>query len=425
MKSQESFDLLITNASQLITLKGNKVPRRTKYMSELGIIKNGAIAVTADKIHWVGPTKQLPQLWLKNTENVIDASGSVVMPGFVDPHTHLVFGGSREKEFALRASGATYSEIAKSGGGILSTVRATRKASFNSLVESSIVKLDRMIELGTTAVEIKSGYALNLEDELKILKTIKELVSRHPISIVSTFLGAHICPPERDKKSYIDFLKTVMIPQVASQQLAEFCDVFCEDWVFTKDESFDILKTGLKYGLLPKIHTEQFHSTDGYKVAIELNAVSADHLDYLSDQGINDLASSNVIGCLLPGASFFLGSKKYPPARKMIDAGIAVALSTDFNPGSSMTQSMPLMMTIACTHMGMTPAETIVASTINAACAIKKETKIGSLEQGKQADFIIIDANDYRVLPYHFGVNLVKTVIKNGKIVFPKDISIR
>ena len=409
-------DLIIKNAEELLTLSPS-----SKEESGLGIIRKGAITVKEGKIFWIGKTEELPkEFGLGKDGQEIDATGKVVMPGLIDSHTHLIFAGSREKEFEQRIQGLSYLEIAERGGGILSTVEATRKASFDELLSLGKKRLDRMLSKGVTTIEAKSGYGLSLQDEMKILKVMKALQEVHPIEIVPTFLGAHTIPREfRDARTrYIDLLTEEMIPRVAQERLAEFCDVFCEEKAFTLEESKKILETGKGYGLKPKIHADQLSPGGGAELAAEVGAFSADHLEYVSQTGIERMAEKGVTAVLLPGASFFLSMKKFPPAREMIEKGVYVSLATDLNPGSSMTESLPLMMTMGCTMYKMIPKEVIQATTIHAARSMGRENEIGSLEVGKQADILLLAIPNYRYLPYHFGVDHVEVVIKKGKIVY-------
>jgi imidazolonepropionase len=420
MPRKAQVDLIIKNAEELLTLSP-----ASKEQSRLGIVRNGALTVKAGKIFWVGETKALSKSFvLKHRGREIDATGKVVMPGLIDSHTHLVFAGSRENEFEQRIQGLSYLEIAERGGGILSTVEATRKASFNELLSLGKKRLDRMLSKGVTTIEAKSGYGLSLKDELKILKVLKSLKESHPIDIVPTFLGAHTVPKElkNDRRRYIDLIIEEMIPRVAQDGLAEFCDVFCEEKAFNPEESRKILETGKRYGLKPKIHADQLGSGGGAELAVEVGAFSADHLEYVSPAGIERMAEKGVTAVLLPGASFFLSMKKFPPAREMIEKGVIVALATDLNPGSSMTESLPLMMTMGCIMFRMTPKEVIRATTINAAKSMGRENEIGSLDIGKQADVVVLDIPNYRYLPYHFGVDHVEMVIKTGKVVYQKSM---
>jgi len=416
MGSRTSLDFVITNAEELLTLSPS-----LGEGSGLGIIHHGAIGISKGRISWVGKTEEISGKfsWSRDGRE-IDGTGKVVMPGLIDAHTHLIFAGSRENEFEQRIQGLTYQEIAGTGGGILSTVEATRRSSFDELLSLGKRRLDRMLFKGVTTVEAKSGYGLSLQDEMKILKVMKALQEDHPIDIVPTFLGAHTVPKEfrQDRGRYVDLLTEEMIPQVAQERLAEFCDVFCEEKAFTLEESRRILETGKRYGLKPKIHADQLSSGGGAELAAEVDAYSADHLEYASPEGTRKMAEKGVIAVLLPGASFFLSMEKYPPAREMIERGVAVALATDLNPGSSMTESLPMMMTMGCTMYKLLPREVIQATTIHAARSMGREKEIGSLEVGKQADLLILDIPNYRYLPYHFGVDHVEYVIKKGKVVY-------
>ena len=409
-------DLLIKNAAELLTLSPS-----FKEEAGLGMIRNGAMAIQEEKIFWIGKTEELPKEFCLSTGGQeIDATGKVVMPGLIDSHTHLIFAGSRENEFEQRIQGLSYLEIAERGGGILSTVEATRKASFDELLLLGKKRLDRMLSKGVTTVEAKSGYGLSLHDEMKILRVTKTLQEVHPVEIVPTFLGAHTIPKEfRDARTrYIDLLVQEIIPRVAQERLAEFCDVFCEEKAFTLEESRKILETGKEYGLKPKIHADQLSPGGGAELAAEIGAFSADHLEYVSQTGIERMAEKGVIAVLLPGASFFLSMKKLPPAREMIQKGVCVSLATDLNPGSSMTESLPLMMTMGCTMYKMVPREVIRGTTVHAARSMGREKEIGSLEAGKQADILLLDIPNYRYLPYHFGVDHIELVVKKGKIVY-------
>jgi imidazolonepropionase len=409
-------DLIIKNAEELLTLSPS-----LNEASGLGIIRHGALGISKGRIVWAGKTEEISgKVALGQDGRERDATGKVVMPGFIDAHTHLVFAGSRENEFEQRIQGLSYQEIAGRGGGIVSTVAATRHASFDELLSLGKKRLDRMLSKGVTTVEAKSGYGLSLRDETRILKVMQALQEDHPIDIVPTFLGAHTVPKEfrQERTRYVDLLTEEMIPQIAQERLAEFCDVFCEEKAFTLEESKKILEAGKRYGLKPKIHADQLSSGGGAELAAEVQAYSADHLEYASPEGIRNMAEKGVTAVLLPGASFFLSMKKYPPARDMIEQGVAVALATDLNPGSSMTESLPLMMTMGCAMYKMLPNEVIQATTIHAARSMGREKEIGSLEAGKQADLLVLDIPNYRYLPYHFGVDHVEYVIKKGKIVY-------
>ena len=408
-------DLIIENAAQILTLSAGKSAGKAE--EKLAILTNGSMAIAKGRIVWVGPWQQISQqVDLSSNPHRIEASGKVVLPGFIDSHTHLVFAGTREKEFELRLQGATYQEIAAKGGGIRSTVQKTRQASKEELLEIGKRHLDQMLSLGTTTVEAKSGYGLSTQDEIKMLEVLRDLDRAHPVSVVPTFMGAHEIPPEyADKKDdYVRLVIEEMIPAVAEKKLAVFCDVFCEQGVFSPEESRRILEAGKRYGLEAKIHADELTSLGGAELAAELGAASADHLLFISDKGMERMAEKGVVATLLPGTAFFLFLGRYAPARKMIEKGVTVALASDFNPGSCMTQSLPLITTIACTQMRMTPAEAILGITLHAATALKKEREIGSLEAGKQADLVILDIPDYRHLSYHFGVNHVWKVINKG-----------
>jgi imidazolonepropionase len=416
-----SNTLAVVNCSQLVTLAGPRRPRVGAELRDVGLIKDGAMLVRDGRIEKIG-TRRDVESSIAEAADVIDAGGRVVLPGFVDAHTHPVFAGTRVNEFEERAGGATYQEIAARGGGIQSTVKATRDASLEQLVLAGRRYASWFLRCGTTTVEAKSGYGLTLEDELKILRAIKQLNAETPLNYVPTFLGAHDVPPEyrarRDK--YVSLLIEEMIPQVTEQKLAEYCDVFCEDRVFTNDESWKILSAARCGGLGLRIHADQLSLSGGAKLAAELNTVTADHLEHTDDAGIAALKAAGVQPVLLPGSVYALGSARYPVARDMIEAGLAVVLATDFNPGSSPTPSMLMILSLASTHMKMTPAEGISAATINAAYSLNRGDKIGSLEAGKTADFVIYDCSDYRELAYFFGIEHPWRVFSCGKLVHQK-----
>jgi len=348
----------------------------------------------------------------------VECGEYVVMPGFVDSHTHLVFAGGRDEEFAMRSAGLTYQEIASQGGGILNTVKAVRSSTKKELKKTSRKYLAAMLRHGSTTVEIKSGYGLDMDNEVKMLETIAELSKEEVIGIIPTFLGAHALPPEfkSDIDGYVREINGRMLPYVAEHKLSRFCDVFCENGYFGLREAASILTQGQALGLTAKLHAEELSPLGGAELAARFHAASADHLEHITERGIHALAAEGVVGVLLPGVSFFL-NHKFAPARDMIDAGVAVALATDFNPGSCMSYSIPLMMTIACTHMQMTPEEAIVASTLNAAAALQMSDHIGSLEVGKRADILLLQIPNYRYLAYHFGENHVDRVIKDGVVL--------
>ncbi len=387
---------------------------RGRSMRRIETIDNAAIVVRGVNIEWIGKNTTIPSGYLDNAQT-IDATGLVALPGFVDMHTHLVFGATREAEFSMRCSGASYQEIAEQGGGIQNTVGKTRAADKSLLLKKATKYLDSMLRHGTTTVEIKSGYGLTERDEIKILEVVRALQNDHPSTIVATFLGAHAIPREfaENTEGYIALIIERMIPYVASKNLSAFCDVFCENGYFSREDSRRILDTGRRYGLTPKIHADELSPSGGAELALEVGAVSADHLEYIDDITIEKFGRSDVVAGLLPGVSFNLGHA-YAPARKLIDAGAAVALATDFNPGSCMSYSVPLMMTIACTQMKMTPEEALTASTLNAAAALNLSDTVGSLEPGKRADIALLRIPGYTYLPYHFGENHVAAVVKDG-----------
>lgn len=413
--------LYIKHANQLITLKGSSEQPLTKEkMSELHIIEDGAVLIEDGKIKAVGTTSELEGLFqgdLAGAETV-DASGKVVVPGLVDPHTHLVYAGSRENEFNMRLNGASYMEIMNNGGGIHATTTRTREASEEELVKESLVRLDRFLLHGVTTVEAKSGYGLDWETEYKQLKAAEKVGALHPVDIVRTFMGAHAVPSQykQDPDAFIDLVIEEMLPKVAEEKLAEFNDIFCEHGVFTPEQSRKLLEAGKRLGLTPKIHADEIEPYEGAELAAEVGAISADHLLRASDKGIQMMAEKGVIGVLLPGTAFFLMTEA-ARGRKMIDSGVPVAISTDCNPGSSPTCSMPFMMNLACMHMGLNPAEAITAATINAAHAINRGKEIGSIEEGKKADLLVLNVPNYMQMQYHYGMNHTDTVIKNGKVV--------
>ena len=404
----ETVDILIKNANELITLKGQNKPRIKKDMSNLGLINKESIAIKDGKIVDIGKNLKY------KSENVIDAKEKTVMPGFIDPHTHLVFAGSREFELDMKLKGLTYMDILKKGGGIVYTVNETRRATKNELIQQSKTRLDNMLIHGTTTCEGKSGYGLNTETEIKILEIQKMLNEKHPMDIVSTFLGAHAIPQNKDAEEYVNVVINEMLPKV--KKLARYCDVFCEKGVFTVEHSKKILEAGKSHGLIPKIHADEIVDTGGAALAADVGAISADHLLMSNDNGLKQMAKKGVIGVMLPGTPFSLMMKKYAPARKLIDIGVPVALATDLNP-NCWVENMQFIIQLACLNMNMKPAEAITAATYNAACAIGLNDTIGSLEKDKQADIIILNCPNHKFIPYHFGINLVGTVIKKGIII--------
>jgi len=411
-------DLLIINAKELLTLAGTDSPRIGSEMNELGIIYNGAIVVKEDKIIDVGSTEDIVKKY-DNPTKIIDASDKVIMPGFVDPHTHPVFKQTRENEFEMRIKGRSYVEISQSGGGICSSISGVRETSEEELYQLAEKRINKIISNGTTTLEAKSGYGLSMESEIKMLKVIKKLNKNLPIDIISTFLGAHEFPVEYkdDKEKYIDILMNEMMPKIRELKLAEYCDIFTEDHVYNIEQSRRILNRAKELGFKIRMHADEIKPIGGAELAGEIGAVSADHLGAASDKGIKAMRDNGVTAILLPGTIFSLGLKSYARARDMIEAGLAVALATDYNPGSCNCDSMQFVITLACLQMKMTPAEAITASTINAAHSLGLGNNIGSLEIGKKADMLIMDMPSYQYLPYHFGSNNVETVIKNGKVI--------
>lgn len=403
-------DLIIINASNIATCKDNE--------QGAGIIENGFVAVKEDRILEVGAGSPAKELIGDNTI-LIDATGKTVAPGLVDAHTHLVHGGSREKELPMKLKGVPYLEILKMGGGILSTVRNTRGASKEQLKEKARKSLNQMLINGTTTVEAKSGYGLDLDTEVKCLEAAKELQEEHPVDIVSTYMGAHAIPEEfkGNTQGYMDFMFEKVMPYVAEHKLAEFVDVFCEEGVFSPEESKIIMQKAKDMGFKLKIHADEIVPLQGAELASELQAHSADHLLAASDKGIQEMAKSGVTAVTLPGTSFYLMLGKYAQARKMIDAGVRVAIATDYNPGTSPTENLQAIMTFACFGMKLTPEEIIKAMTLNAAYALDRQQEIGSIEKGKKADIVIFDAANIDYVVYHYGINHVQTVIKSGKIV--------
>jgi imidazolonepropionase len=405
----------VLNASQLVTLSGPKRPRIGPELSELGIIPNGGMLIRDGQIERVGASDEIE----KNVGDaeVVDADGRVVMPGFVDAHTHLVFAGNRLEDFERRARGETYEQIAKAGGGIWSTVQKTRAASELDLLTLAKKHANWFLRCGTTTIEAKSGYGLTVEDELKILRVMRQLKKEVRLEIVPTFLGAHAVPRELSPDEYLDVVVTEMLPRVTAEKLAEFCDVFCERGYFNIDQSRKILSAAKKLGLSLRGHVDQLTNSGGAKLMAEMGATTADHLEQTDEQGIAALKKANVQPVLLPGSVYALGSSRYPRAREMIEAGLAIVLATDFNPGSSPTASMPMVLSLACTQMKMSPAEAITASTVNAAYSLNRGDSIGSLEPGKVANFVVFDCEDYRELAYWFGMPQTHSVYVRGKCV--------
>jgi imidazolonepropionase len=417
------MDLLIDNLSELATPLGSHSQcgpdqgRIVRQQNMEVLCDGGAIAFVGsreERLARFGAMDEIPRL---------DGRGGTLVPGFVDPHTHLPWAGSREEEFSMRLTGKTYMEIAAAGGGILSTVRSTRQSSADDLAAAVRQRLDQMLRYGTTTAEAKSGYGLNLEDELKQLQAIRATNEQHAVDLVPTLLAAHETPPEyRDNRSgYIDVVCNEIVPAVSQTGLARFCDVFCEEGVFTAEESRQVLVAGREHGMAPRLHADEFVDSGGAELAAELGALSADHLIAISEPGIEAMAATGVTAVLLPGTSFFLMKHTYAPARRLIEAGVPVAIATDCNPGSSNTESMPMVFVLAVYELGLTIEEALTAATLNAASCLGMGDRIGSIEVGKQADLVLLNAPNLLHLAYHYGVNPVRTVIKNGAIVHSND----
>jgi imidazolonepropionase len=422
-----SETLLIAGASQLLTLRGRGA-RRGNSLRDLGIVKDGALLVRRGLIVAVGTRKYVESLPESRSAERLDLGARVVLPGFVDSHTHLVHAASRAEEYELKISGASYEEIARKGGGILDSVKKLRSATDAALEKRALNALRQFAKHGTTTIEAKSGYGLDVPSELRILCLTAELSGKQWLEIAPTFLGAHVVPAEYRGKSggaerYIRMLTEVLIPEVAERNLAEFCDVFCDRGAFTREQSKRILQKGREFGMTPRLHAEQLSRTGAAGLAVELGAASCDHLEQVNRSDIARLAKSHTVATLLPGCDFHLGLKKYAPARAFIDAGAIVALATDYNPGTSPTLSMPMILSLACSQLRMTPAEAITAATINGAYALRREEKIGSLDVGKQADFAVFDVADYREIPYYFGVNSCVKTFKRGRIIYSDDLN--
>jgi len=415
----KSADLAVVNCEQLLTCRG-QIPKRAGALQDVGLLEKACIASFKGKIIFLGEEKKFKkEVRLEEYGIYIDGTGLVALPGFVDSHTHLPFAGTREEEFVLRLKGYSYQELAKKGLGIQTTVKATRQASKKDLLSLSLNRLDNMLLLGTTTTEAKSGYGLNLKDEIKQLETLEELRKLHPIDIVPTFMGAHEIPEEyRSRKNdYIELLIHKILPEVKEKNLAEFFDVFCEEGVFSLDETRKLVRAAKAAGFKIKIHADEFSPLGGAKLAAEEEATSADHLTNITEEGIQELAKSQTVATLLPAVSFFLMHEKKAPARKLIEEGAIVALATDFNPGTSMTESMLFVLQLAVLTLKMSIEEAINAATANAVYALAKHEEVGSLEVGKKMDVVLWDVPNYPTLVYHLGINPLKHVIKNGKIV--------
>jgi len=413
--------LLICGASQLLTLRGHG-PRRRDSLSNLGLIEGGGLLVRDGLIAAVGTRAEVEKLPEARTAEKIDLGGRVALPGFVDAHTHLIHAASRAEEYELKIAGASYDEIARKGGGILNSVKRLRATTSEALKKRAHAALKQFAAYGTTTLEAKSGYGLDVTSELKILRLHQELAAEQPLEIVSTFLGAHVVPTEYRGKTggterYIQLIEQNLLPEIGESRLAEFCDVFCDRGAFTVEQSKQVLQAGRQWGLAPRLHAEQLSRTGAARLAILLRAASCDHLEHVNKSDIQALGKSETVATLLPGCDFHLGLKQFAPARPLIEAAAIVSLATDYNPGTSPTLSMPMILSLACTQLRMTPAEAITAATINAAYALRREKSIGSLEVGKLADLAVFEVADYREIPYYFGVNHCWMTVKRGRVI--------
>jgi imidazolonepropionase len=411
--NEPSRFLAIVGCCQLVTMRGPSRPRLRAEMRDLGIIEDGALLVKDGRIVAAGKYADV-RSQIEGGSEIVDTGGAVVLPGFVDAHTHLVFAGNRADEFESRIEGATYQQIAAAGGGIRATVRRTREAIEEELLKSTRRHARWFLANGTTTVEAKSGYGLNTESECKILRVLRQMQSEGPLDIVPTFLGAHEIPDECTVEQYANLLIDEMLPRIQLERLAEYCDVFCEPHLFPVPTARRILQAAAERGFGLRVHADQFALSGGAKLAAEFNASTADHLEHADPESMDAMAAAGVQPVLLPGSVYSLGLERYPDARAMIERGLAVVMATDFNPGSSPTASIPMILSLACTQMRMTPAEALTAATINAAYSLDRGAEIGSLESGKRADFVVYDCADYREILYHFGVSLVKSVWTRG-----------
>ena len=411
--------VLVRGARQLLTLRGSAGPRRGSALRQLGIVQDGAVLIENGIISMLGASRRVENLSAARNAREIDASGKVVAPGFVDSHTHLVCGRPRLDDYDMGLAGSSYAEIAAAGGGILNSVHAVRETPIRRLVLQARRSLDGFIRHGTTTLEAKSGYGLDETGERKTLRAIRALNGK-PLDLAATYLGAHVVPSEwRGREDgYVEWMCTYLMPKLRRRNLARFADVYCGQGAFNLAQARRYLEAARALGFDLKVHAGQWTAGSGAALAVELGAVSAAHLDYADEREIRALAGSGTVATLLPGAVFHLGLDHYAPARQMIDAGVAVALATDFNPGTSPTYSMPMILSLACSQMRLTPAEAFAATTINGAHAIRRADRAGSLEAGKDADLVIFNVPDYREIPYHFGVNLVAMTIKRGRVLY-------
>lgn len=412
-------DLLIENLSEIATARGT-TPRRGADQAKVERLRGEEVLCRDGRIAFVGTPEERRRRFgeLPDAER-LDGDGGTLVPGFVDPHTHLPWAGSREEEFAMRLAGSTYQEIAAAGGGILSTVAATREAGEDELRRLVNRRLDLMLAHGTTTAEAKSGYGLNLDDEIKQLRAIRDASDAHAVDLVPTLLAAHEVPPEhrQARERYVDLVCEEIVPAAAEAGLARFCDVFCENGVFSVDESRRVLEAGVRWGLSPRLHADEFEDSGGAALAAELGALSADHLIAISEPGVEAMAEAGVTAVLLPGTSFFLMEHKYAPARRLVEAGVPIALATDCNPGSSHTESVPMVFVLAVFELGLSIEESLTAVTLNSACSLGLGEEIGTVEEGKRADLVLLDAPNLLHLAYHYGINPVRAVVKAGRVV--------
>jgi imidazolonepropionase len=412
--------LLLTGCAQVVTMRGN-TPRRGKELADAGIIQNGAVLVRDGKIAAVGTRRQVESMHEARKAGKMDVGGGIILPGFVDSHTHLAFAASRVEDYEMRIAGVGYEEIARRGGGIRSSVRKLRAMSAGKLRQRALKALAEFAAHGTTTLEAKSGYGLDAASELKTLRLYRDLNRSQPLEIIPTFLGAHVVPSELGAEDYIRLLTEKLIPQVASEKLAEYCDVFCERGAFTLEQTGQVLAAGRAAGMGLRLHAEQLSRTGATRLGVKMGAASCDHLEKITSADIRALADSSTVATLLPGCCFHLGLDEYPPARALLDAGAIVALATDYNPGTSPTLNMAMILSLACARLRMTPAEALAAATINGAFALGRHRNIGSIEPGKSADLAVFDLADYREIPYYFGVNHCRLTLKRGKIIHEKN----
>ncbi len=419
MGSRKRADLLLLHASSVVTMDRGGIPRRGAAAREIARIEDGAVAVVGERIAAVGPTAEIAAEFEADPENEAHLQGCTVLPGFIDPHTHLLFAGTREREFEMRLEGRTYMEIAAAGGGILSSVRAFRDADDVTILEETRTRLDRMLGRGTTTIEVKSGYGLSTEEEIRALKLIDRLDEEHSCELYGTLLGAHDVPPEYrdDREGYVRRIIEEMVPRAAAETRARFCDVFCEKGVFTPDEARRILLAGAEHGLRPRLHADEFAASGAAELAAEIGACSADHLMKASEDGLHALAGSRTVAILLPATSFSLGTRSYAPARSMIDRGIPVALATDCNPGSSMTDNLPLVITLAVLEMGLSLAEALNGVTVNAAFSLGVGGDHGRIAPGAVADLQVLPTPTPAGIVYRLGDLAPLSVFKAGRLV--------